>query len=154
MTRPLRPADVLRVPVAVAVGGQPIVPITWPNAGTALAGGTLAATTTWRELLLASASVGRPEALLRAMFPGFAAAEVRVRVDVLRTGLQLGRDGTGQRIAEPSEWLLLAADPTETAAVGYRMGMAGAHWACVQMLGLAETTHLSLLAPGPGPRQS
>lgn len=141
VTRPLRQLDSLRVPVTVFSSGQPITTSAWPSASKAAL-----VRTTWRALVLASVSVGRPVTRLRASFPSFAGPEIRARVDVLRSGLQRAVDGVGNPIAEANEWLL-TADPSEKAAVGYRAGMAGAHWACALMLGLSNTRHVSLLDP-------
>lgn len=140
-----RLADALRLPVTLRVGPQPIEPVRWPDTRSIEAGSTPGYWTCWRALLLAAQDVGRDVSLLKTLFPGVAAAELRVRSDSLRAGLQSRPDGRGAPAAGPSGWLEWA-DPSEKAAIGYRVGMAAAQLAAVEVLGLPTATHLSLLA--------
>lgn len=130
--------DDLRLLVAVTISGQPITPV--PSATYRTPG----VPTTWRELLLASMSVGRAVSWLAARFPGVALPELRVRADSLRIGLARSTEA-GNPIAVPSQWLQRGADQTERVAVGYRLGMAAAHWAAMEVIGLPTTRHVSSL---------
>lgn len=85
--------------------------------------------------------------------PHVALPELRVRVNSLRSGLESVVDGSKEPAAGPSSWFITASDPSEKAAVSYRVGMAAAHWVTVSMLGLADTRHVSQLAAGD-PRRS
>jgi hypothetical protein len=76
-----------------------------------------------------------------------------VRVNSLRSGLESVVDGSKARAAGPSSWFSTASDPSEKAAVSYRVGMAAAHWVTVSMLGLADTRHVSQL-PAGDPRRT
>ncbi len=140
------------MPVTVHASGQPIAPGRWPDRRVVGAGRSNGAWTTWRELLLASAAVGRSVGVLCALYPGFAVPELRARLETLRSALGADADGSGHPVAVPSEWLIYGADPTERAAAAYRIGMAAAHWTAVLMLGLGETVHLSSL-PSSDPRR-
>lgn len=148
------PADLLLVPVSVAVGRQPLVPADAPPPGYVGRGKVKAVRTSWRDWLLASVSVGRPVLRMLLDYPESFRPEIRARVDVLRSGLVAGTDSAGGPLARPSAWLREGADPSERAAVGYRLGMAAAHWAAVTNLGLASTRHVSLLPPADARRGS
>lgn len=150
---PLREPDRVRVAVAVRTGGQPIAPARWTYRRSVSAGTAAGVVTTWRDLLLASASVGRSVAGLCALYPGFAVPELRARVDALRTGLGAGTDRAGNPVAAPSDWLVYGSDRSESAAVSYRVGMAAAHWTAFHMLGVGQTVHVDSL-PAKDPRRT
>ncbi|KSW30177.1 hypothetical protein ATM99_04390 [Cellulomonas sp. B6] len=139
--------------MSVWASGQPITVARWPDRRHLLDGTTPMVRTTMRQILLSSMAVGRPVLNLLLQHPEFAVSELRVRVESLRAGLALRRLPSGAQVAAISSWLAQAADPTERGAFGYRIGMAMADWATVQMLGVASTRHVSGL-PSHDPRRA
>lgn len=111
------------------------------------------ATTTWREILAAAASVGRDVTPWLAAVPHLAGQELLARITplsahlVMEHSMQAGY-GCGRRLV-PSAVYTHGAERSSRAAFSYRIGMTMAEWATRGLLGLGPTFHTETVPP-PG----
>lgn len=103
-------------------------------------------TTTWREILKAAINVGRDLSPWLDR-PYYAAREIGARIAPLDTYLDL-HDGprlhdynAGRRLTA-NVVLEQGTESSARGALGYRLGMTMAEWACRSLLGLSQTYHI------------
>ncbi|MDT0318477.1 gamma-glutamyltransferase [Streptomyces millisiae] len=121
--------------------------------------GWYAPTTTWREIIKAAIEVGRPVSYMFHRFPRLANSELVARVAPLYA--YMGQHDVTPRHPLPQtvgRRLTLngvyedATERTAKNAMGYRLGMTMAEWACRALLGLAQTWHVENGGPIPALR--
>ncbi|MEU8242544.1 hypothetical protein AB0C07_30190 [Actinoplanes missouriensis] len=100
--------------------------------------------TSWREIIHAAATVGKPLELPHAFDGKFAISEIMIRLHSLCSTLDKGADDDGIPVLTPSAWTISSADPSERRAASYRLGMALAHWFWAYHLAYFGTHHLDV----------
>src|SRR5262245_42804385 len=163
---PLSPSDAFDVPVLVR-RSSPLTPgrrptpvqldnahAAWPLSGGIPSAGIYRVMTTWRDVIDAALTVGRdPTGWLTAV-PKLAWSELLARRAPLLA--YLGRRATvGTKsgyLIEPNVVYRDGTEQTAQAALGYRIGMTMAEWACRGLMRLGPTTHAEAVRPaGAGP---
>ncbi|GAA2463365.1 gamma-glutamyltransferase [Streptomyces macrosporus] len=134
----------------------------WPAAGTFPdVDGWYAPSTTWREIVKAATEVGRDVSPNLVRVPQLAHGELVARVAPLYAYIGLhdfvpkhplphtvGRRLTLNAIYE------YATERTAKNALGYRLGMTMAEWACRSLMGLGQTWHIEDGGPIPALRDA
>ncbi|NJQ03305.1 gamma-glutamyltransferase [Streptomyces sp. PLAI1-29] len=129
----------------------------WDTAAAFPAGdGWYAPTTTWREIIKAATEVGRDVTPNLQQVPQLARGELVARVSPLYAYLGL-HDVTpkhplphsvGRRLTLNAVYEY-GTERTAKNALGYRLGMTMAEWACRSLMGLGQTWHLEDGGPHP-----
>lgn len=128
----------------------------WNSTAFPASDGWYAPTTTWREIIKAATEVGRDVTPHLLQVPQLAQGELVARVSPLYAYLGLHDitpkhplpHSAGRRLTLNAVYQY-ATERTAKNAVGYRLGMTMAEWACRSLMGLGQTWHLEDGGPDP-----
>jgi hypothetical protein len=132
----------------------------WPsNAAFPEHDGWYLPTTTWREILKAATEVGRDVTPNLLQVPQLAHSELVARVAPLYAYIGIHRfvpkrpkkplkGSTGRRLTVNAVYEY-ATEKSARHALGYRLGMTMAEWACRSLMGLGQTWHIEDGGPDP-----
>ncbi|MEU4563611.1 hypothetical protein AB0F72_34975 [Actinoplanes sp. NPDC023936] len=144
---PLSESDKLSIPVAVNQGLPPSM-ASWPSRELLTSAkpqeSVPRADTSWREIIHAAVTAGKPLELPHAFDGPSAFSELMIRLHSLCSTLGKGLDDDGIPALKPSAWTTCSADPSERRAASYRLGMTLAHWLWGYHLGHFGTHHVDV----------